>query len=69
MGRMGLQEILAAQGGQVPKEREGSQELLASGPASEALKETRGSLGPLENLAIWGSQGPLGPWGAAAPKD
>lgn len=69
MGRMGLQEILAAQEGQVSKEREGNQELLASGRASEALKETRGSMDSLENPATWGSQGPLGPQGATAPQD
>lgn len=46
-----------------------TQELPASGPVSEVLKETWGNLGPLANPAMWGSQGPLGPWGTAAPKD
>ena len=68
-GRMGLQEILAARGGRVSKEREGSQELLASGLVSEVLKETQGNLAPLANLAMWGSQVPVVPWGTEAPKD
>lgn len=68
-GRMVLQEILAARGGRVSKEREGSQELLASGLVSEVLKETQGNLAPLANLAMWGSQVPVVPWGTAAPKD
>lgn len=46
-----------------------TQELLASGRASEALKETRGSMDSLANPATWGSQGPLDPRGAAALQD
>lgn len=61
MERTGLQEIQAAQGGRVSKEREGSQELPASGLVSEVLKETRVNLGPLANPAMWGSRDPVDP--------
>lgn len=40
-----------------------TQELLASGPVSEVLKETQGNLAPLANLAMWGSRVPVVPWG------
>lgn len=62
MGEEGLQEHLADLGDQASRGSEGSQGPLASGQVSEALKETRGTLGPLETLVKWVTQGPLAPW-------
>lgn len=56
LGGMGLQENLADLGGQASRGSKGSQVPLASGQASEVLKETKGTLGPLEILAKWATQ-------------
>lgn len=69
MGGTGLQDHLDDPGGQASRENKGSQEPLASGQASEALKETRGTLAPLETLAKWASLGPVVPWVPRAFKD
>lgn len=69
MGRMGLQENQDDPGGLASKGSEENQEPLASGQASEALKETRESLGPLGNRATWATQGPTVPQGNKVPQD
>lgn len=69
MGKTGLQESQAAQGGQASRGSEGSQEPLASAQVSKALRVTRGNLGPLVNQATWASQALVGPWGRLASED
>lgn len=69
MGKTGLQEHLADLGGQASRGSEGTQGPLASGQASEALKEMRGTLGPLEALVKWATQGLVAPWVPVASLD
>lgn len=66
---MGPPEYQADPGGQAPRGSEESQGPPASRQASEALKETRGSLGSLEVLATWATQGPAVPRGSLVPQD
>lgn len=69
MGQMEPQETLADLDGQASKGSEGNQALLASGQASKASKEIRGTPGPPENLARWASRGPAVPQGYLGPQD
>lgn len=69
MGGTGLQDHLDDPGGQASRENKGSQGPLASGQAFEALKETRGTLAPLETLAKWASRGPVVSWVPLAARD
>lgn len=69
MGEMGLQDDLADLGDQASRGSKGTQGPLASGQASEALKEMRGTLGPPEALVKWATQGPLAPWVPLASQD
>lgn len=64
---MGSQENRGDLGGLASRGNRESQEPLASGRASEASKETRGSLGLQETQAKWATQGPLGPRGNKVP--
>lgn len=66
MGGTGPQEYPADPDGQASRGSEGSRGPLVSRQASVALKETRESPGPLENLAEWATQGPAAPWGPLA---
>lgn len=63
-----MQENQAAPGGQASRGSKESPGPLASGQASKVLKETKGTLGPLEALEKWATQDPPAPWAPLAPQ-